>query len=137
MRTLEELIPSYALNKQELDSYKKLVDKENAEIKELMASLNLDEKEVGDYIAKRTISNRDSLDEEGLISLFTSVPSFCQLSDEFGIIKMKPYLDYDALENAMYNDAFKPEQVSELSKYKESKEVISLRVTKIKKKKGE
>lgn len=128
---LEVLIPQYALNKAELDGYKKLCDKENAEIKEIMNILHLDEAEVGGYIAKRTIQNRDTMNEEGLISLFTSVPSFFKLNEDFGIIKSKPYIDYDAFENAMYHDAFTPEQLDDLGRFKESKEVVTLRITKV------
>lgn len=38
---LEQLIPHYQLNKSKMDSYKKIVDKDNKEIKEIMLSSQL------------------------------------------------------------------------------------------------
>ena len=75
------------------------------------------------------------MNEDILISLFTSVPSFVKLDDKYNIIKTKPYVDFDALENALYNSKLSEKQVSDLNRAKEVKEVVTLRVSKIKKKK--
>lgn len=133
MSKLDELIPMYAQNKMELDGYKKIVDKENAEIKELMQADSLDRYETGGYRAVYTVSKRETMNEEGLIALFTSVPGFVRLNDSYGVVKQRPYIDFDVLEKLLYDGKFSDEQIMDLDKTRETKEVVSLRVTKIKK----
>lgn len=130
LEQLEQLIPAYALNKSELDGYKKLCDTENSTIKKLMADLNISEKIVGGYIAKKTVSNRETINEEMLLNV----------AHQFGIpeiIKTKEYIDYDALELAIYNEKIPTEVLWEINKCKESKTVVTLKVSKVKKKKEE
>ena len=134
---LDELIPSYAKNKEEMDFYKKAADKENAKIKSIMLDSKLDSRQVGDYKATCSVSQRESMNEEILISLFSSVPSFVGITDEYKIVKQRPYIDFDALEKAIYDGKLNQDQLLELNKAKEVKEVVTLRVTKIKKKKEE
>lgn len=134
---LDELISSYAGNKAELDFYKKVTDKENAQIKSIMIDGKVDSREVGDYKATCSISQRESMNEEILLSLFTSVPSFVSITDDYEIVKQRPYIDFDALEKAIYDGKLNQDQLLELNKAKEVKEVVTLRVTKIKKKKEE
>ena len=50
-----------------------------------------------------------------------------------GIIKTKEYVDFDALEKAIYNGLLPGETLLEMDKAREVKEVVTLRVTKIKK----
>lgn len=127
--TLDELIPQYGFNKRELDAYKKLCDRDNAKIKEIMLEADEKEHEAGDYIAKVIVSERENMNEEILLSLFSSVPGFVSVSDKYNIVKTKPYIDFDALENAIYNEALTSEQLLEMNKAKEVKEVVTLRVT--------
>lgn len=134
LNTLNELIPRYAQNKLELDSYKKICDKENAEIKAIMTDLVLPTHEAGGYKATCTVSERENLNEEILLSLFSSVPGFVQISNDYGIIKNKPYIDFDALEKAIYDEKLSNEQLLELNKAKEVKKVTTLRISKIKQK---
>ena len=135
LNELDNLIPQYAMNKQELESYKKICDKENGKIKSIMADFALQKYETDGYRAIRRISKRETINEDTLISLFTTVPAFTEVNDTFNIIKMKPYVDYDALENALYNNVLTQEQIAELDKAKETKEVVSLMVSKIRAKK--
>lgn len=130
---LEILIPRYAQNKDKMESYKKLVDKDNKQIKEAMKSAGETDKEAGGYIAKYTVQQRESMNEDILISLFTSVPAFAKIQDELNIVKQKPYIDYDALESAIYGGKFTPEMLMDLDRAREVKEVVTLRVNKIKK----
>ena len=134
---LDALIPQYAANKAELEDYKKICDKENAIIKSIMADMDEPTYEAGGYKATYSVSQRESMNEEMLISMFTSVPGFVKVAEQFGIVKTKEYIDYDALENALYNNAISNDQVIEMNKAREVKEVVTLRVTKIKKKKEE
>ena len=133
--TLDELIPQYALNKAEADAYKKLCDRDNAKIKDIMLGAKEKKHETNEYVATVTVSKRETMNEEMLISLFTSVPAFDKIASEFGIVKTKAYIDFDALENAIYNDKFSNEQIVEISSAKEVKEVVTLKVTKKKEKK--
>jgi hypothetical protein len=132
MNRLDELIPRYVSNKQELDDYKKICDKENAEIKEIMSQSKLPEYEVDGYVAKYSVSKRETLNEDKLIELLKS-------SDIDGgynqFIKTKEYVDMDALEKAIYNDVINSDTIIAMDKCKEVKEVTTLRVSKLKKSK--
>lgn len=125
---LENLIPAYALNKSELDSYKKLCDDENSRIKELMFQLELNEAEAGGYIAKRIVQKRENINEDKLLEIAHKY----NLTD---IIKTKEYIDYDVLENALYNNMVPPDAVSAMNNAKTIKEIVTLRVTAVKEKK--
>ena len=93
---LDDLIPNYALNKKELDTYKKVCDTVGAKIKDLMFAADKDEYRAGDWIAKRTVVHKETLDEAKLIQVLRKY-------DIPGIIKTKEYVDMDALEAYLYN----------------------------------
>ncbi len=133
--TLDELIPQYALNKAEADAYKKLCDTDNAKIKDIMLKANEKKHEAGDYIATVSVSERTTMNEEMLLSLFTSVPSFSAINSMYGIVKTKEYIDFEALENALYKDALSDDMLEDIGRAKEVKEVVTLKVTKRKEKK--
>ena len=125
--TLDKLIPQYAKNKQEMDDYKKICDKENAQIKELMSSEGITEKEAGGYIAKYSVQQRESMNEAMLL----------EIAHQHGIpeiVKTKEYIDFDALEDAIYKGLISREVLLEMDKAKEVKEVVVLKVSKIKEK---
>ena len=128
MIDLEKAIPQYALNKSELDAYKKLCEKENAEIKEAMEILGKDTVEVGTYIAKRIVQKRENVNEEILLN----VAHFYDLGN---IIKTKEYIDFDALEDAIYKGDIPNEVLLEMDKAREVKEVVTLKISKVKEKK--
>lgn len=132
---LDELIPQYAQNKAEFDSYKKICEKENAQIKAIMATLPDNVYEAGGYRATYSIQHKDKMDEEVLLSLFSSVAEFVSVADRYNIVKSKPYIDFDALEKAIYDNALSKEQIVELDKANISNDVPVLRLTKIKKEK--
>jgi len=140
MTNLDNLILTFAKDKATLDSYKKITDKENAEIKAIMLSEKIPSKEVGEYKATCTVSNRETINEEVLLDIIkhaVGTNSVMLSSPDFGIIKLKEYIDFDALEKAIYDGKIPDETVLEMDKAKESKEVVTLKVTKLKKKKGE
>ena len=134
LNDLDALIPQYAENKATADKYKKICDEENAEIKSIMKDFVITKYEAGGYKASYVTTKRENINEDVLISLFTSVPGFYSVNDEYGIVKNKPYIDFDALENAIYHKALTENQLLELDKAKEVKEVIQLRITKVKEK---
>jgi hypothetical protein len=120
---LTELLPIYHMQKSEMDSIKKVVDKENAEIKTLMRASNLSEFVAGDIKATCSVSERQDFIEEALIEKLKEMKVR-------GIIKKKEYVDMDALENAIYNGKV---DAAALASCQTTKEVVTLRVSKIKK----
>ena len=87
--------------------------------------------EVGDYRASYNISTRETMNEEMLLQILGGG------AREMGIIKTKEYVDFDALEKAIYDGLISNETIVEMDKAKEVKEVVTLRVTKVKKKEEE
>ena len=92
---LEQLIPHYQLNKSKMDSYKKIVDKDNKEIKEIMLSISIIRIYSWGYQSNRSVSVREDFIEEALIEKLKEMKVD-------GVIKMKEYVDMDFLENAIY-----------------------------------
>ena len=126
MNNLEELVVRYALNKNELDSYKKICDKENAEIKARMAELDMDEVIAGDYVAKLTIQKRESMDEDMLLEVLRN-------NNYTNVIRTKEYVDMDLLEREIYNGNVDKDTLVAMQKCKSVKEVPTLKIVKAKK----
>ena len=125
---LDSLIPRYAANKAEMDDYKKICDKENAEIKAIMGDLAVQHYEAGGYKASYSVQQRESMNEDMLLEIAHrfEIP---------GIVKTKEYIDFDALEKAIYDGNISDDILLEMDKAKEVKQVVTLRVTKVKEKK--
>lgn len=126
MNNLEELVVTYALNKNELDSYKKICDKENAEIKARMAELDMDEVIAGDYVAKLTIQKRETMDEDMLLEVLRN-------NNYTNVIRTKEYVDMDLLEREIYNGNVDKDTLVAMQKCKSVKEVPTLKIVKAKK----
>lgn len=137
--SLDTLIPQYAENKAMLDDYKKICDTENKQIKELMTD---DSYEAGGYRATKSVTTRDSLNED---KIFNSLDDDLRAYfEENNIIKTKEYIDTDILEAIIYGLNNKKDIESKklltnlielLDKCRDTKEVVTLRVTKVKEKK--
>ena len=124
---LDELIPMYAHNKSELDSYTELCKQENEAIKAQMLDLGQDKYSAGGYTAKRTVSQREKLNEDKLMAVILKHG----IKD---VIKTKEYVDMDALENYLYHTEMTASLAADLDSCKTVTEVVTLRVTKEKKK---
>lgn len=120
---LSQLLPVYEANKSEMDSYKKLVDKDNKEIKTIMLGAELGEFIVDDIKASCSVSEREDFIEEALIAKLKEMKIR-------GIVKKKDYVDMDALENAIYSGKI---DAALLADCQTKKEVVTLRVSKVKK----
>ena len=127
-RSLDALIPRYAVNKEQMDELKKVCDVQNKEIKELMLSENLDLYTSKGYKATKFISKRESFNEAKLLKALQDV-------NIDGLIKTKQYVDMDVLESALYRGQLSEEVILTLDKCKEVKEVVTLKITKVKEKK--
>lgn len=126
-RTLDELIPDYAQNKLELDSYKKICESENNAIKEKLVELGQDEYSTGGYKAKRTVVEKVSMNEDKLLA--TMKKHYI-----VEVIKTREYVDMDALENYLYHvdeeDPHTQDLLADIDKCREIKNVVQLRVSK-------
>lgn len=128
VQTLDELIPAYAENKSMLDDYKKICDSENKQIKEMMDEGSY---EAGGYKATKSIQHRESFNEDKLLDV---LQQYGVAYDE-KIIKTKEYVDMDALESAIYKQKLDNPMLMEIDKCRETKEVVTLRISKVKEKK--
>ena len=126
---LDELIPAYAQNKEQLDILDSVCKEQNAEIKSLMGDSKT--YEAGDYKVSKSIQNRDTMDEDMLCA---KLSNYSELYD-IGVIKVKEYVDITALEDAIYKKQLTPEMLADIEKCRKHKEVVTLRISKIKKEK--
>ena len=133
LQQLKSLIDDYGETNDSLKDTKKLVEAKSKELKELMAKYGKTEMEGSVYKATISVQHRESLNEDGLLSLFTTVPGFVKYAEKYGIVKTKEYIDMDALESFLYKEELTHEQTSDLDKCRESKDIPTLRMTKIKK----
>ena len=133
LEKLDELVPRYGEEKASMDKYKKLCDADNLSIKEIMANLALQHYTAGGYKVVRSVQERESIDEDLLLDLIRNIPEITIN----GIIKTKEYVDFDALEAAIYNDALPKDVLLEIDKARTVKHVTTLKVSKVKKKEAE
>lgn len=129
MEDLKTLVERYGTLKGEMDSYKKQVDADNKAIKEVITTEgakiispggNIKYTAVGgDYVATYSIAVSESFDEEKLIKKLNSLTYIsengCKVLAATGLnlIKMKPTVDMDALESAIYSGKIKAEDLSD------------------------
>lgn len=141
--TLDTLIPRYAENKSLQDDYKKICDEENKQIKELMTEQGLDKYETGGYKVSKSVQNRDNLNEDKVLANLDA--DMRETFEQAGIIKIKEYIDTDNLESLIYSLTNKDDDksvqtrdnlVELLDRCTDRKEVVTLRVTKVKEKKN-
>lgn len=127
LEKLDKLVPQYAQTKQQADTYKKQSDKENAEIKSIMTSLALQHYEAGGYKVVRSVQKRESINEEQLIEIAHkyNIPD---------VVKTKEYIDFDALEKAIYDGNISQDVLLEMDKAKDVKHVVQLRISKLEEK---
>jgi hypothetical protein len=128
--SLEELIPRYALNKNELDSYTKICKEENEQIKAKLVELGENEYSAGGYTVKRIVATKESMNEAKLIAVLK----------ENGIdvaIKTREYVDMDALEAYFYNNPPSIPLAYQLDRCRTTSETVQLRLSKTKAPKGE
>jgi hypothetical protein len=128
---IDEVIDSYAQNKERLDALDTVCKVQNAEIKAFLG----DEKSYStdNYKVSKSVQNRDTMDEELLCA---KLSNFAECYD-LGIIKVQEYVDMSALEDALYKKQLTPEMIEIIEKCRKHKEVVTLRVSKIKKEEEE
>lgn len=125
---LTTLVESYIENKEQESYFKDLASQENTQIKEMMHSLNINEYSTPSGTATITEQKRETFLEDKLIEFLKTN----NVADD--IVKTKEYVDFDALESAMYHEVIPLELIKQMDSCKEKKITTVLR---IKKKKGD
>lgn len=134
---LSQLVERYGNLKAEMDGYKKQVDADNAEIKKIMSSSGIDKFTAGGFTAKYSVAVSENFDEDKLIAKLEKLTyrhpdtaAAVAVGSGLGVIKMKPYVDMEALENAIYNGYV---NAADLADCKVRKETPRLTISKEKK----
>ena len=125
---LHDLMLDYANLKSELDKLDKQTKKRNAEIKELMAELDLTEETYNGYRCVKSVQHRESLDEDKLL---IQLKNYAPNTES---IKMKEYVDMDVLESEIYHGQLSDDAMLALDECRNVKEVVVLTVKKEKSK---
>ena len=127
---LLELIPRYGDDKNILDEYTKKCKAENDEIKDIMSEEGVDSMTAGGYKVTYSVSTKQTMNEDKLLALLQD-----KVTADSNIIKTMKYVDMDALETAIYNGAIPKEVLIEMDNCRDKKEVVTLRISKVKEKK--
>ena len=125
---LSELVSQYGKEKAKLDEAKKSCDALNNELKTTMQDNDITEYSADGYKVKYIVSERETMNEDKLIVLLTN--SHKELCDNLGLIKMRPYVDFDAIEKEIYNGNIPEDVLKDIGKCKEVKEVVQIRLSK-------
>lgn len=121
LKNLETLIDRYVENKKTMEDYKKLVDTDNTEIKNIMKKQNLDKVETDNNKVTLVTQTRTTMDEKKMMMILKA-------NNIKGVIKTKEYIDMDVLEGQLYNGKIPANVIKQLQGCKDEKEVLSLRV---------
>lgn len=127
---LDELIPQYAMNKAELDSYTKICKEENEQIKAALVELGEDSYSAGGYTVKRIVAVKESMNEAKLLEVLRQ-------NGITDAIKTREYVDMNVLEAFLYNNEPSADLARQLESCRTTTETVQLRLSKAKAKKGE
>lgn len=135
MEYLETLVPEFFRVKETADEYKKSADAQNKKIKSIIKEIADESQvlEVAGYKVDFQKQERTSMNEPMLMETFKKHKK-AQLAKDLGIIKTKEYIDYDALESALYNGRLSEKLVADMQNCEETKIVEVLKVTQKKEK---
>ena len=133
MEMLEKLVPTYVETKSMADDYKKQADEWNKQIKSSIKEISDESQklEIAGYKVDFQKQERTSMDEDMLMEVFKKHKKM-QFAKDMGIIKTKEYIDFDALENALYNGRISEKIVTDMQACEQTKIVEVLKVSKIK-----
>lgn len=121
---IKVLVEKYIGNKDQETYYKNLASAENTQIKEMMATLNINKVDTSMGSAIVSEQKRENFIEDLLIDFLK------KNGKADGIVKTKEYVDYDALESAIYNEKIPTDMLSAMAVCKEVKTVKVLRIKK-------
>ena len=125
--TLDELVPLYGEHKEMLDNISKMCKSENDDIKALLGDKT--EHIADGWRVYTTSRSNEKMDEDMLCA---KLANFSQAYD-LGIIKVREYVDTDALESAMYKGELTKEMIEVVNKCRIVKPpTISLYIKRVK-----
>ena len=121
---LATLIESYILNKENEKIYKDNASVENTQIKEIMHSRNITEFSTNSGTATITEQQKETFIEDALIEFLKKN----NIADD--LVKTKEYVDFVALESAIYHEKISKDLVKKMASCKETKTTTVLRISK-------
>ena len=121
---LKYLVKDYLVNKEREKEFKDAASIQNTQIKVIMSELDI--KEIETDNGKVVLSDRKTEDfnEERLIKFLK------ERGLESDIIKTKEYVDFDALESAIYHDKISGDNLKDMNSCKDVKVTQVLRINK-------
>lgn len=123
---IDEVVINFAEHKHELDTYKKMCDEENSQIKKFLLDTGETEHIAGGHKVKLSTRISEKLNEDAIL----------QVAKQFGIedavIETKEYVNLDKLEAYLYNNTVSPEFADAINKCRETKTTYALSVSKVK-----
>ena len=128
---LTELVESYGKAKKEMDEVKAECDVLNKKLKETMEDNDIKEFSAGGYKVKYVVSEKETMNEARLLEIMNTKHK--EAAENFGFIKTRPYIDFDAIEKEIYNGNVSEGLLADIGKCRETKEVVSIRLSKEKK----
>ena len=113
---LSLLVPNYVAHKKEYDVYKKIVDNENGQIKNIMEQAKLDTFSDGEGSGV-SYSKRESksMNQEGMVSYLQN-DKYHDIFCGAGVLITKEVIDEDALEKLLYNIDKQPKVIQDALK---------------------
>jgi len=119
---LGEIIESYIYNKKQENHFKSLASSENTQIKSIMEEMNISKFETNSGSAIISERKTETFIEDKLIEFLKSNG----VADR--IVKTKEYVDFDALESAIYHETIPADVVKEMASCKDVKVTTVLRI---------
>lgn len=116
----DSMVDDYVVAKKKEQEANKVTKVLGPQIKKYLAEDNLTNYDTADSSVSVQIRSSVSFDEESLINYLKS----SGLSR--GLVKRKEYVDFDALESAIYRGKLSEEQIKELDKFKIEKTTSAL-----------
>lgn len=127
---LEDLIKAFYFNDSQKKEYSAIAEEEKARIKAIMQENEITDYIVGDLKAKYITSVTENFNEDMLLDVLKK-------HGLDGCIKTVEVVDMDALENAIYHHEVPNSVLKKMDDCRNTKTVISLKVTKVKNEKME
>lgn len=119
---LKNLVDSYGESKNEENAIVKRNKERNSQIKQLFLDNDISSFETDSFIATVTETEKQSLNNELALGILKKELGENELTS---VVKMKEYIDEDALEKLVFNGQF---DISKLEKAVDKKIVFTLRI---------
>ena len=126
---MDALVARYGRVDADIKALKKSNDADKELIKDYLAQQTESKWTAGGYTVQRVVSNSETMNEDKLLALMQKHRIDAELN---GILKVREYVDTDALETAIYQGKLSQDILTEMKECHETKTTVSLRCTKAK-----